>query len=47
VLLIKSRKYYFTSRKEADNIIIVRRHYYYKFKNKILVPEARSVSEIY
>ena len=43
----KSRKYYFTSRKEADNIIIVRRHYYYKFKNKILVPEARSVSEIY
>jgi hypothetical protein len=43
----KSRKYYFTSRKEADNIIIVRRHYYYKFKNKILVPEARSVNEIY
>lgn len=43
----KRRRYYFTSRKEEDNIIIVRRHYYYKLKNKILIPEANSISEIY
>ena len=43
----KKRRYYFTSRKEDENIIIVRRHYYYKFKNKIAIPEARSVNEIY
>lgn len=43
----KKKKYFFTSRKEDENIIIVRRHYYYKLKNRILIPEASSVNEIY
>jgi hypothetical protein len=45
--IFERKRYYFTSRKEAENIIIVRKHYYFKLKNKIIIPEAKSINEIY
>lgn len=41
------KRYYFTTRKESENIIIVRKHFYYRFKNKILFKEASGITEIY
>ncbi|MBE6593763.1 MAG: hypothetical protein E7642_07205 [Ruminococcaceae bacterium] len=41
------RKYFFTSRVDADNIIIVRKHYYFKLKNKIIKQYSADLTEIY
>lgn len=41
------RKYYFTTRSDGENVIIVRKHFYYRFKNSILLKDARRITEIY
>ena len=41
------RRYYFATRKESENVIVVRKHFYYRFKNKVLINCANSISEIY
>lgn len=41
------KKFFFTSRRDAENIITVRRRYYFKFKQRIVIPESSSICEIY
>ena len=41
------KKFFFTSRVDADNIIIVRRHYYFKLKKSIILPHSKKLTEIY
>lgn len=41
------KRYYFTTRIESENIIIVRKRFYYSFKNRVLIDEAKRITEIY
>lgn len=41
------RRYYFTTRRESENVIVVRKQFYYRFKNKVLLDEAQSITEVY
>lgn len=45
--ITKCKKYFFTSRIDADNLIIVRRHYYYSLKKNVILPYSKNLTEIY
>lgn len=42
-----SRKRYYNSRQDGDNVLLVRRHYYFSLRRKIIDPLAMSVTEIF
>lgn len=45
--IYSNKRYFFTSRRDADNVIVIRRRYYFRFKQNIIIPESSSICEIY